>query len=70
MMTINHFKVGDEVRHMSGRKGRVTEIDKAGVRVDFGEPGLRGIYDNNWFRMYPSGMIYVTGAIATGSWRW
>ncbi len=55
-MTPENFNTGDKVRHMSGTEGRVTKVDGAGVHVDFGQPGIRGIYDDRWFRMYPSGL--------------
>jgi len=41
---------------MAGSEGRVVKVDGAGVHVDYGRPGLLGIYDDRWFRMYPSGL--------------
>ncbi len=57
------FKTGDRVRHASRREvGTVTSLPNGDVQVDFDNPTPKGrksvgIYDANWFRIYPNGLV-------------
>lgn len=66
MMNPESFRTGDKVRHMSGKEGQVINVNDVGVHVDFGRPGLRGIYDANWFRLHPNGLEIITSAQRQG----
>lgn len=60
---MTEFKTGDRVRHMSrGEAGTVTVRPNGDVQVDFDNPTPKGhksvgIYDANWFRVYPGGLV-------------
>lgn len=67
---MTNFKTGDRVRHVGGGKiGTVTILPDGNVQVVFDEPSTRGrrsvgIYDPNWFRVYPNGLVPTdTGSV-------
>lgn len=63
MITETDFKTGDRVRHVSRDEvGTVTILPTGNVQVEFDKRTLRGnksvgIYDPNWFRVYPNGLV-------------
>lgn len=59
----NDFKTNDRVRHVSRDEvGTVIVLSNGDIRVEFDKRTPRGnrsvgVYDPNWFRVYPNGLI-------------
>lgn len=67
-MRPENFKDGDRVCHINrGELGTVKITDEGHVMVTFDNPTPRGaksvgIYDYNWFEVYPDGLQQTPGA--------
>lgn len=60
------FQPGDDIRHMNGDIGRITEITATGdvcatFKCGKSKTTFRGRYDRDWFEKYPNGLVKIEG---------
>lgn len=66
MSALTDFKPGQRVAHISMGDGTVSAVDARGVHVRFDKWKSEGVYDENWFRHYPTYLFHRTAADTSG----